>query len=866
MYFESQTGFHLSMRSKFWKNFSGIVLVILVTLITSFILFRNLAKNSNYKESGTIRLAGVSDSAYIYRDEFSVPHISAASQQDLYFLMGYTHAQTRLWQMDFSRRIAEGKLSEIMGKEMLDYDKLFRTIGLSSRAENIYNALPQSTKEIIDSYTSGVNAFISANMKNLPMEFDMLNYKPELWSGDDCIKVLREKAWELNMSWYTDYMYGQIVSKFGAEKAKDFFPDYPASYPDIIASGKTSQTEKTDTAKKVTSLLPSEKLYADISTALAENFISTSKNFKDKFNLKGSHVGSNCWVAAGSKSESGKPLLANDPHLPLLAPSTWIEMELINRSNNKKVFGFGIPGVPGILSGSNNVCSWGITNLMSDETDFYIFRRDSLSSSGYYILDNKYQLDSTVEYIKIKDEKDEIPFVIYQTKYGPVISDLPKYSFLSKTGFNIGNKFLLTYKWVGNENSDEIGSIAALDFSGGWNDFRSSLKNFAVPALNFLYADTAGNIGYQAAGRVPIRNYKSESGNLEHYSLLPSTGEMEWKGFVPFDELPHILNPETRYIVSANNRPQSGYKYFISNLYEPPYRAMRIEELLKSRNNFNAAEFKLMQNDVISLQAKEFCAVLFKAYGDTLAAFLKADTAAVNLKQFKPQGLNETEFASYSALKNWNYEFSLFSYQASIFSEFEAKLYEHLYRSQMGDNLFENYITLAATPVKNTSKLFREKPAVYYDLIKRCYREAIQELQQKFGTNDITKWHWGSIHRVKLHNPLAVLPNLSTLLDVGPYDIGGNGTTINNLEYRFSSVYENGNFDAFLGPSFRFVIDMSDTRTYQSILPPGESGQPLFPAYRDQARLWLNGEYKKVSTSINDLKSECRNILLVLPK
>lgn len=850
------------MRSKFWKNFIGIIIVIIVTVITSLILFRNLSKSSTYQINGTLHINGISDSAYIYRDEFEVPHIEAFSQHDMYFLLGYTHAQGRLWQMDLYRRIIDGRLSEVMGKEALQYDKLFKTIGIGSKSHDIYKSLPQSTKDIIISYTDGVNEFISTHNKNLPMEFDMLNYKPEKWSEEDCIKVIRFLGWELNISWYTDYMFGQILSKFGAEKSKDFFPDYPDSFPDIIKTGKNEQRDKNDSTKDITSL---EQKYAQINTALANNFIKISNNLKDRFGIKGSHIGSNAWVVSGSKTENGKPLLANDPHLPLSAPSVWFEYEMIDRSLNKRVYGFGIPGVPGILSGSNNAISWGITNLMNDETDFYIFRRDSINKSDYYIFDNKYTLDSTIEYIKIKDEKDEVPITIYYTKYGAVISNLEKSSLISNSGFNIGSKFLLTYKWVGDEKTDEIGAIASLDFSNNWNDFRSSLKNFGIPALNFIYADSSGNIGYQAAGKVPIRKYKNETTNLEHFSLLPSAGEMEWKGFIPFEELPQVYNPDNKYIVSANNKPQDSYKYFISNLFEPPYRAMRIEELLKARNNFTAAEFKLMQNDVISPQAKEFCGFLFKAFADTISSYMRKDTSNVNYRQPKLQNLNETEYACYSALKNWNYEFSLFSYQASIFSQFESELYKNLYHQQMGNELYLSYLTLAAIPVKNTSKLLREKPTQYYEILRRSFKEAIAVLTQKFNTQDITKWHWGEIHHIKMHHPLALSPNLTPLLDVGPYDVGGNGTTVNNSEYSFPSVIENGSFESFLGPSFRFVIDMSDTKYYQSILPPGESGQPLFPSYRDQARLWLNGEYKSVSTVPFNLRYECKNILLILP-
>lgn len=828
----------------FLKNFVGIFIVLFVSVLTFYILFISLSDKSDYIESGTIRSGELYDSVVIFRDDYGVSHIEANNEDDLYFALGYTHAQDRLWQMDLSRRAAQGRLSEIFGADVLDFDKLFRTIGIHRASEKIYNSLPEKTKLVLDNYSNGVNEFIKTHIKELPLEFDVLDYKPEMWKPEHSIMIVRMMGWELNIAWYTEYTFGLIVNKFGLEKAKEFFPNYPEDAPEILSPGKIKIIEKPDTTDIENSTEENLSALPD----LAGGFFETGWNYKKYFNIDGSHIGSNAWVISGKKSESKKPILANDPHIPLLTPSRWYEVNLYDKKTDSKFFGFSVPGAPGIMIGSNGVISWGITNLMNDEADFYILLKDTLAANSYLINENSFPLDSITEIIKVKGSNDEIEYNTYYTKYGPVISNLEKSGFASSQNFKTGDKYLVTFRWTGYEYSDEIGAVYNINRASGWSEFKDGLKSFGLPALNFVYADTSNNIGYHAAGKIPIRKFVSgENPGYEYSAIYPSSGEIEWAGFVPFDELPSLYNPEEGYIVTANNKPKDDYKYYISNLYEPHYRALRIDDLLKPRNNYSANEFKLIQNDVKSLQAKDFCAELFESYKDTV-------TVSIGERSYL------------TMLMKWNYEFKSTSPEAIIFAQFELELYKNLYKKKLGEDLFYKYLTLNNIPVRNTAKLLRQDFPGKQAILRKSFKDAIEFLRNKFNNADVSTWRWGDLHKVKMKHPLGVIPALSAILDVGPYESNGCGTTINNIQYGFINAITKSDFESHLGPSLRFIIDMSNTKIYNSILPPGQSGQNTYDNYRNQSRLWLNGEYKTVKNDFNVMKYEQLKKLLLLPK
>ncbi|MBK6773382.1 MAG: penicillin acylase family protein [Ignavibacteria bacterium] len=836
-----------------FKNIFGILFLLIVIFITAGVLFNNLTKKSFYDESGVVKVKGVSDKINIYKSELGVSHVFAENENDMYFTLGYLHAQDRLWQMDIARRVAEGRLSEVLGKDALDYDILFRTIGINKASVNLLQKLSLKSKSLLSSYCKGVNFFIENNSKQLPLEFDILNYKPEEWKPEHSLMILRLMGWELNLSWYSDIMFGEIVKKFGFEKAKDFFPDYPEDAPFIIKSEtekikSENQNSKNSTDKKKTSYNEFTENKYIAASDLGKNFLELSKSFKTFYGTEGTHVGSNSWVIAGSRTESGKPILANDPHLALQVPAKWYEVSLYDNQKKYSVCGFSIPGIPGIAIGHNQTISWGLTNLMCDDSDFMLLKKDSSDSKKYIYRNKSFFPDSTLESIKIKDNPDVYEFTVYTTLAGPVISNLEKTGFINNQKIRSQGNDILTFKWTGYEFSDEIDAFYNINNAHNWNEFQNALKTYGTPALNFVYADTAGNIAYNTAGLIPVRTNLTD----EALANFESNGEVDWAGFIPFAELPTVLNPKQGFIVTANNKPEKNYKHYISNLYEPPYRAERIEELINLNPVITEDEVKIIQKDVYGIQANEFCKYLFDAFGDTL-----------NLTQ---------DIRTYlDLLKNWDYEFKLNSIPASIFSAFETELYKNLYKDILGDELFDNYLYQKNIPVRNTAKLLKLNSSALFEnnfakeqLIRKSFYDAVSSLIAKHGS-DMNKWQWGDLHNVYMKHPLGIVPEFSSMLNIGPFKSGGTGTTVNNLEYSFSSALKTGEYQSFLGPSMRMITDLSSIEDYYSILPTGQSGQPLHRNYNDQARLWLNGDYKKVSTNYEFLKTEKLKLLILEP-
>lgn len=826
-----------------YKNTLGVIVILIAVSITLIFLFNRLTKKSFYADSGTIKVSGLKEKVNIYSDHYGVPHIVASENEDMYYALGYMHAKDRLWQMDLFRRVAEGRLSEILGKETIEYDKLYRTLGFKNLSLKLYNNLSNDSKRILDSYVKGVNQFIKDNIKNLPFEFDVLNYKPEEWRPENSLQVIRLMGWELNISWYTDYTFGEIVKKLGYEKAQDFFPGYPEDAPFII---------KGSTDKKTTEKLNYEfyKNTADLSSV----FFKVNSDFKNYFGLVGTHIGSNSWVVSGKKTENKKPLIANDMHLVLQCPSRWYEVGLENTKEKSNTVGFSIPGAPGIATGTNGIISWGITNLMNDDSDFNIFLRDSSNYGKYIYNGNSLQLDSTIEEISVKDVPDPIELVIYQTEKGVVISDLEKTGFLEARNFKNSQNKILTFNWTGYQISDEIKCFYELNKAKNFREFKNALKYFGLPASNFTYADTAGNIGYHAAGLIPIRKVN----NPEINAMIPSDEGFDWSGFIPFDELPELYNPPQEYIITANNKPFQRYKYYISNLYESPYRAERIEQALINNNNLTVQEFKLLQNDVKSLQAKDFLSYLFEAYKDTLKMTSEEKTAI-------------------SILKKWDYEMTRISFPAAIYSHFELSLYKNLYENILGEDLFKQYIFVNNVPIRNTSKLLKENISwilrIEKDttatgnrdrILRKSLNDALLSLKNKFNTDLKSKPEWGFIHKVIIKHPLGTVPALSGILNIGPFEIGGCGTTVANTEYAFLPSIENGEFLCHIGASQRFIADMSDLKKYYSVLPSGQSGQPNHVNYSDQIRYWLNGEYKTVSLEVSG--NQGIKLLILLPE
>ena len=853
--------------NKYVKTFLGILIVIIPVIIILGLIFNILSKQSFYPTSGEIAVSGLKSQVKIYFDDFGVPHIISQNQDDAYFTQGYLHAQDRLWQMDLTRRVAEGRLSEVFGAQVIEFDKLFRTIGIHRFSYSWYNSISPESKQILTSYTQGVNKFIETHYDNLPVEFDALNYRPEPWKPEQSLMLARMMGWDLNIAWYTDYVMGEVLSKTGIEKTSLIFPDTNITIytkPVIEPVDSTVESEEKETPKKKkfrdeTGYLENENAtYLKQVSFLGKNFFESNQNYRNFLGINGSHTGSNSWVVSGSRSFTGKPILANDPHLALQAPSRWYEMYI--KGGKLDVRGMTFPGIPGVVIGSNKTISWGLTNLMNDDNDFIILKRDSADSRKYIYNNQATSLDSIKEKIYIKDSV-ETDFIIYTTKIGPVISDLKMRGFADMTE-NPDDPYrdkLMTFRWTGFEQSDEVNCFYGINTASNWDEFKASLKDFSVPAQNFIYSDIYGNIGYRAGGKIPIRKT-----NTEFSYIFPGEDEIDWTGYIDFDKLPELYNPPEGYIITANTDPYSWMKdskdkFYISYLWEPSSRFNSIKQFIDGRTLFDLEDFKLLQNSYESPYAK---GLLKDFFTDTQTGSLNYDTETL---------------AAIEKLKNWNSDIVKNEAASVIYNTYIVYLIKNIFEDELGEHIFNDFISIQNLPYRSLERIMNQPESEWFDnlttttqekrpdIVKKSIIQAVEFLKNKFPGKDVNSWNWGSVHTVKFRHPLGFVEALDKTFNIGPYDVGGDQTSVNNTEYRFSDVIEKGNFDVVVGASMRMITSMADIERPLTINSTGQSGQPVSTHYSDQARMWSYGDYKKNVSTEQEMSDKKYSLLILNP-
>ncbi len=808
-----------------WLKISITISVTLIILITvAGFIFYNMLTASLPKYEGEIATHSISDKVEIYRDSLGVPYILANDEDDAAFALGYLHAQERMFQMDLARRAGAGRLSEILGTKALIFDKLFRTVGIKKTSQSIIKILKPEVLKLLKSYSAGVNKYLKDKKGKYSIEFDVLRYDPYEWKPEDCIIISRMMAWELNISWWTDISFTDLVQKLGEEKVKEILPDWDENAPYIIP--------------------PEIKSYPKLRTGL----IDIDKNFRNLLGISGTHLGSNNWVVNSNLSVSGKPIIANDPHLGYSAPGRWYAAVI--KAGNWNVEGVTIPGIPAVVIGKNKNISWALTNIMLDDADFYVEKLDSTGTK--YLLNNGWKnLSFTEETIKVKDSLD-VKLKIRSTHRGPLISDVHPYSFLYPD-VNL-QKTAISMRWVGMETTEEMNSFYLLNRAKNWNEFKEAVSYFSVPGQNFVYADKSGNIGYVFGGKLPKRESTSPT-----FVFDGTTDKYDWKGYVDRSEISDLFNPTQKFIASANNKTLKDFKYHISNLWEPSSRIERIDQLLTSKEKYSASDFMKFQMDQISPYAKMITKYILSAFNDVKVTDKNLDLA---LELFK----------------DWNYDMNEFSQVPAIYSVFFKYLLKNTFYDEMGDDLYNQFVFVANVPYRSIERLLKDKSHPWFDdikttriedrdfIIRKSLVDALSELEKTFG-KDITGWQWGKLHTVThKHAFSGQFSLIDNYIDIGPFPIGGDGTTIFNTEYPFYdavkdySAFNHTPFEDVLGPSMRYIFDFSKPNEFYLILTTGESGNVMSEHYRDMTKMWLRGNYMKIKT---DEKSIRRNKTLL---
>ena len=789
---------------KFWRYIAIIVSLLLVILIVMFIWASNKYRASLPVTSGTFYIDGIQSDVEVYYDEWGIPHIFAENEKDLFFVQGYVTAQNRLWQMDLSRRLAYGELSEIVGDSGIGIDRFFKMLGLHRMAEKIAPTISGESRLMLESYAAGVNSFIENNSDKMPLEFTLLQYKPDTWTIEHSLAYLRMMGWSLSMGWYVDPALGMLEEKVGTKMLAEIMPGYEDEWSSIISGSKP------------------------LFSSLHESIFETVHELQTYMSIDRTHPGSNSWVVSGEKTVSGKPILANDPHLGLRAPSVWYEAHL--SCPGIEVYGVTLPGLPGIVIGHNRSYGWGLTNVMADDIDFFVERIDPEDSLRYEYKGAYRKFKEYREVIRVK-HADSIDVVVKESLHGPIISDI--HSALK------GSDRVVSMRWSGHDVSDEYKAYYKIMKGKNRDEFLDGLRHYQIPPQNFVYADTAGHIGYWCAGAIPIR--KKGRGQLP----LPGwSGEYDWCGYIPFDELPHLYDPPEKYIGTANNKiVNDSYPYYITSYWEPPYRASRIYELLRSSNDIDIEFIKMMQYDRKSHHA------MF------LMPYIRNVIDGMTVK-------DEMKAKMVSDFAKWNMIEDPELHEPSIFHVFLKKLYENIYKDEMGIKAFKMFKELTNIPIRATDRLIKKGESRWFDdvttpdiieerddIIERSILDACDAIIEKYGERE-SDWSWGQIHRIVFDHALGKKKPLDIIFNIGPYELGGSETTINNAAYSFNST-----FDVILGPSMRKIVDFANIDSALSIITTGQSGQPADKHYRDQAPLWVEGKYHRALMNHDQIKN-----------
>lgn len=796
----------------------GLIGSVLAILIITVLLLSWLMTKSLPEIEGTASLTGLSAATDVYRDPAGIPHILASTEYDAYVALGYVHAQDRLWQMDLLRRYGTGRLSEVLGTESLPIDRMMRTIGLHRIADSLLLSVSDQTRRILDAYTTGVNACIREHEGRYPVEFDLLQYDPEPWEPVHSLLLTRLMGWELALSWWVDLTLGRLVDRYGIDTARAFFPTYASEAPVILPPNM-----------------------AAVPPSLLEDGLAAAQHL---FGAGGSAFGSNSWVVDSSHSARRAPLLANDPHLLHMQPSRWYIAHL--HAPGLNVGGITLPGVPAVVIGHNDRIGWGMTSIMTDDVDFF---RETVSfrDSTYTVAGKRFPLRVRTDSIFVRDSLP-VPLQVYETLHGPLISDVyPARAALPEAG-RFGRIPPFSFRWTGQEHSDEILALYRLNHAGSWSAFVEALEEFSTPGQNFIYADIDGKIGYAAAGRIPIRapDVSPQVPNDGSASAAP------WTGYVPYDRLPRSVNPDGGMLATANNKIVEDFPWHISSLWESEARIVRIRQLLQEQPRFSVEDFKLMQMDVQSV------------YADTIR-----DAMVAALRRWNSRPVLMTQVMN--RLQRWDCRMHVSSSEAALFNVAYVHLLRNTFLDDMDSTLFRSYVFLSNIPTRVLPRLLFDTTAMVFDdlrtpgresqqhIIIRSLTDAVAELRSALGV-DMNRWRWGDLHTVEFRHPLGRLAPLDRLFNVGPIAIGGNNTTVSTGEFRFSDPY-----DATVGASMRFIVDMASPDSSYIILPTGQSGQPFSDHYADQTALWQSGAMHRLIINAQAIRQSGWPLLQLRP-
>ncbi|MBM3709464.1 MAG: penicillin acylase family protein [Actinobacteria bacterium] len=780
-----------------FNNISGSILKLLLT---------SISRKRLPQINGELSLQGLIKKVEIIRDRWGIPHIYADNLHDLFFAQGFTHAQDRLWQMEIFRRTAVGKLSELFGEIALETDRASRTFGFNRIGKIDLESASKDIHEIIHAYTDGVNAFIKHPTLKMPVEFTLLKYRVKPWEHEDTMALSRLLIWQLSHAWYGEIIRAQIIEKVGFEHAAELEIHYPENNPVTLSREIEFNRIEPDGSLK----------------GVSGPFLNRGK-------------GSNSWVVSGERTDTGMPILCNDMHLSLMLPSIWYEVHLVAEQYN--VTGVSLPGVPMIMVGHNTYIGWGMTLAFTDCEDLYIEEFDTENGRRYKSGNDWLEAQIISETIDVKGK--DIPAIeeITITKHGPIISDVAGYP--AKR---------LSVNSMALKPCPALLGWLSINTAKNWDDFVQAMKYIEAPQLGVTYADVKGNIGYWVTGKVPIR--------ASGFGEVPSpgwSGEFDWTGEVPFEEMPHCLNPKSNVIITCNNRIiPDNYPYFLGNVWMNGYRALRSKELIDNKERLTVEDFKKLQSDFMCIPGLNFA-----KHFENIASDDSIVSSAIDY------------------LKSWDGNLTPESIGGTIYEVTRYTLIRNILERGLGKDLTDKIMGKTFNPVllathefyghdiviiirmlDNKNSWWIKQAGGYEKVLIESIEKAVKWLKENFG-NDTSNWQWGKIHRAIFPHAMGIRKPLDKVFNCGPLPIGGDNDTICQTAIDSEHPYDNKT----ITPTYRQIIDFSNLSKSIAVHAPGQSGHLGSIHYNDLAKLWIKGKYHPILWTRSEIENEAEGKL-----
>jgi penicillin G amidase len=765
----------------------------------------------------------------VLRDRYGVPHIYASGDADLFKVQGYVHAQDRLWQMEQSRRIAHGRLAEVFGEAALDADRFSRLVGFTRAAQRELAQLDETERRALEWYAEGVNEFIRQNPGKLAAECNLLRFQPELWTELDTLACMKLMAWESSVNWETELLRLLLVGEIGAEGVAELEPGIVQEYP--VITQKLAKSEAME-------LL-----------SITQRILSSYEAIKPWLRIRDGGSGSNSWAIAPKRSVTRRAILANDTHQGARIPVQWYELHL--SSPTLHVSGASLPGVPGVFIGHNESIAWGLTSAPCDVQDLYLERSRPDNRDQYELGGQWYAAEVLEESIRVRGRNSPHVERIRVSRHGPIVDAVIRDCFLQQIP-----DMAFSLRWAGQDPGDTLKSLLLLNRATDWESFTEALAHWSTPTQSFTYADTDGNIGYLLAGRIPRR--------AKGHGLMPSPGwdvRYDWNGYASASDLPRIFNPESGYIVTANNRISAvDIPVFMGEDFSPGWRAGRLEDLLLEKERCTLRDVEEMQLDTGSWFARR----LAPWFGRLEPRDSYEKLAAELLREWDHKLASDSSGASvfhfaWRALMRLVYVDKVGQAESTIFGAGLTPLFlNHSLWLRASERLLELITDCKESAWYRDAATGRERNR--NEILAEALAEAVAQLRATLGDN-ARRWEWGRVHQIRFNHPLGSARLLGTFLNCGPFPIGGDFSTplqtgeSPNLPPQLVQVI----------PTYRQIFDVGNWDSAETVIATGQSGRPFSTHYTDQVDMWREGEYRTMPWSREAVESAAMYRMLLWP-